>query len=143
MKIKNNRSGFTLLEIIIVIIIVGVLASLALPRLFKTINYAKATEALNIMSTAKRGVDRCALSAGADTGAPVFTNCDTWVAIGLDDPVGIPGSKFTYAWTGFAADIIILTATGIAPLAGTIVMNYDTAAGAITRSGTLDFSAIN
>ena len=41
-----NKKGFTLLEIIIVIIIVGVLASLALPRFFSTVEYSRSTEAL-------------------------------------------------------------------------------------------------
>ena len=40
---KNGRhfSGFTLLEVIIVIIIVSVLASLALPRFFRLLNHAR------------------------------------------------------------------------------------------------------
>ena len=37
MKLDKNKSGFTLLEIIIVIIIIGILASLALPKFFKTV----------------------------------------------------------------------------------------------------------
>ena len=38
LKIKRgNNYGFTLLEIIIVVIIIGGLASLALPRLFRTV----------------------------------------------------------------------------------------------------------
>ncbi len=62
MRMNKNRSGFTLLEIIIVIIIVGVLASLALPRFFNTIEYARSTEALNMIGTLKRGADRCAMA---------------------------------------------------------------------------------
>ena len=142
MRITNKRSGFTLLEIIIVIIIVGVLASLALPRFFKTVNYAMSTEALNVMGTAKRGMDRCALAQGASTGAADYSVCDNWVSIGLDDPGTVAGARFVYAWTAFAADVIILTASGNAPPNGNIVMTYDTAAGTITRSGTVDFSAI-
>lgn len=142
MKFKNKKSGFTLLEIIIVIIIVGVLASLALPRFFKTVAFAKSTEALNVMGTAKRGIDRCSLAQGAGTGSEDFDGCDNWVSIGLDDPGGVAGASFTYVWTAFADPNIILTATGNGPPDGTIVMSYDTVAGTISRSGTLDFSAI-
>ncbi|NLE65660.1 MAG: prepilin-type N-terminal cleavage/methylation domain-containing protein, partial [Elusimicrobia bacterium] len=40
-----NKKGFTLIEILIVIIIVGILASLALPKLTRKIGEAKAAEA--------------------------------------------------------------------------------------------------
>ena len=59
MKKISNKSGFTLLEIIIVIIIIGVLASLALPRFFNTIEYSKAQEALTALSMLRRSMERC------------------------------------------------------------------------------------
>ena len=74
MKIKNNRSGFTLLEIIIVIIIVGVLASLALPRLFNTIEFSRSTEALNAIGILKRAADRCEMAIEAAT-TTTFLDC--------------------------------------------------------------------
>jgi len=40
-KIAANK-GFTLLEIIIVIIILGVMAGLAMPRFIRTVEYARA-----------------------------------------------------------------------------------------------------
>ena len=46
MNLNKNKSGFTLLEIIIVIIIIGILASLALPKFFKTVEYSRSMEAL-------------------------------------------------------------------------------------------------
>lgn len=46
MAVHSTLKGFTLLELIIVIIIVGVLASLALPRFFTMIESSKVTEAL-------------------------------------------------------------------------------------------------
>lgn len=141
MRLKNNRSGFTLLEIIIVVIIVGVLASLALPRLFKTINYSTSTEALNAFGTIKRGIDRCALAQGADTGVADYTVCNTWDNIGLDDPGLVAGSRFAYAWGGgFPTFRVTATANNGS---GTVVMDYDTAAGTVDRSGTGDFSNIN
>ena len=45
-KGEYKLKGFTLLEFIIVIIIVAVLASIALPRLFRLVEYARLTEAI-------------------------------------------------------------------------------------------------
>ena len=44
-----KRKGFTLLELMIVVIIVGILASLAVPRFISTANKAKEAEAKNIL----------------------------------------------------------------------------------------------
>ena len=51
MKKFNNKSGFTLLEILVVIIIVGVLASVAMPSLFKNVEKSRGSEALNALGT--------------------------------------------------------------------------------------------
>ena len=141
MKRMNNRSGFTLLEIIIVIIIVGVLASLALPRFFQTINFSRSTEALNAMGVVKRAVDHCAIMAGAGA-APIYTNCNAFPLIGADDPGSTPGAHFTYG-LGFVSPSLTMTATAVAGSgSGAIVIVYNTALGTITRSGTGDFAGI-
>ena len=57
----KNKSGFTLLEIIIVIIIIGVLASLALPRFFRTVEYSRASEALASLGAIRQSFNRCYL----------------------------------------------------------------------------------
>lgn len=46
-----RHSGFTLIEIIIVIVIVGMLASLVYPRYERTVERAKAAEAVGILDT--------------------------------------------------------------------------------------------
>ena len=58
---KKNKSGFTLLEIMIVVIIVGVLAALALPRLFGTIEYSRSTEAFSAFASIRSSMERCYL----------------------------------------------------------------------------------
>jgi len=55
----NKNSGFTLIEIIVVLIIVGVLASIALPNLFANVNKSKAHEALASFEPWKINMDVC------------------------------------------------------------------------------------
>lgn len=89
MKINNNKSGFTLLEIIIVIIIVGVLASLALPRFFETVEFSRSNEAMNMLGSAKRAADRCSMMGGAVID---YTNCTLFSDLAMENP-GIPASS--------------------------------------------------
>ena len=112
MKLKNKKSGFTLLEIIIVIIIVGVLASLALPRLFSTIEYSRSTEALSYLGQLKRGWVTCAttFADGADPTPAHFLSCDTTNQMGYEST----GAHYSYTATAPApgdANSVVLTAT--------------------------------
>ena len=142
MKIKNNKSGFTLLEIIIVIIIVGVLASLALPRLFNTIEFSRTTEALNVIGGLKRSADRCALANEAQLGTPNWNTCLTWDELATEDPSNagglVPGAVFDYA-VAFAGTnwSVVATRVGGGTAAGSfITYTYDTSgANPITRIG--------
>ena len=108
MNLKQNKSGFTLLEIIIVIIIVGVLASLALPRFFATVEFSKSPEALTALSVLRGSMERCYLASGGTynpaSGACSVTNID------VEDPGNSPGARFTYAVSGQSATGYVITA---------------------------------
>jgi prepilin-type N-terminal cleavage/methylation domain-containing protein len=142
MKIKNNKSGFTLLEVIIVIIIVGVLASLALPRFFSTVEFSKSTEALTAIGTLRESLERCYLAIP-----------NTYVGCGLanldiEDPGTSPGARFAYALSGLAAAGYTITATRNTTDGGdgtsTIRLIQDNAATPpVTRSGTVKFAGIH
>ncbi|MBO7605504.1 MAG: prepilin-type N-terminal cleavage/methylation domain-containing protein [Elusimicrobiaceae bacterium] len=56
--IQNCKKGFTLLELLVVILIIGILASIALPQYNKAVEKAKVTEALMNFKTIKESVDR-------------------------------------------------------------------------------------
>jgi len=139
MKLKRNQRGFTLLEIIIVIIIVGVLASLALPRFFRTVEYSRGTEALTNINAIRQSMERCYLQRNAYTGCTAFGNLD------LEDPTGSPNQHFTYGMTAPTSTTYTITATrntrdNSGPAGDTVVLTNN--GSTITRSGTGAFSGI-
>jgi len=87
----KRKAAFTLIELLIVIIIVGVLAGIGMPLFFRNAERAQGAEALNILGTIKRLQDACAMQYDGDR-----TNCNTWDAIGMSDPNTANNSHFSY-----------------------------------------------
>ncbi|MBI5415360.1 MAG: prepilin-type N-terminal cleavage/methylation domain-containing protein [Candidatus Omnitrophica bacterium] len=138
MKIKNNKSGFTLLEVIIVIIIVGVLASLALPRFFSTVEFSKSSEALTAAGTLRESLERCYLASAGD-----YTNC-TLASLDVENPGNSPGARFAYGVGGQSATGYVITATRNTSDGGdgSSTITLTQTAGGVTRAGTGKFVGI-
>lgn len=101
-KRNNNSFGFTLLELIIVVVIVGVLAGLAMPRMSIMIERARGTEAIVTMTQIRSGMERCyVMSRDFRTCVQVVPG-RYFEKIGLADPDKNVNSHFTY---GFRADV--------------------------------------
>jgi type IV pilus assembly protein PilE len=86
-----RNKGFTLLELIIVIVIVGVLASLALPRLFAMVERSRSTEAMADLGLIRQGMEFCLAKNNGNYGA-----CppNDWNKLGIDNPFAEAGSHF-------------------------------------------------
>ncbi len=97
------KRGFTLLELVIVIIIVGVLASISFTRLFKLIEYSRVTEALAQIASVHQAVERCYLMHGG-----AYSFCTPNV-LGTETQ-SVPNTHFVYAIYIAGADQYILLA---------------------------------
>ena len=86
---ENKLAGFTLLEIIIVVIIIGVLASIALPNYNRTVERSRLAEAVNTLKIIKDAQSRYAAQTGDYAGS--LTNLGN-----LDLNVTSSGKFFTF-----------------------------------------------
>ncbi len=87
----NQQSGFTLLELLMVVIIVGILATLALPAYIRASEKARTAEVVTMLGALKNSIQRfCADSEG--TMPADFTKLD------VDDPTTIVGLSTRWNW---------------------------------------------
>jgi type IV pilus assembly protein PilE len=135
--LKKNRSGFTLLEVIIVIIIVGVLASLALPRFFSTVEYSRGTEAMTGLSVSRQSIERCYLMRSN------YTGCNNYTLLDVNDPGTSPNAHFSYAVSTAATTYtIVATRNTLDGGDGASVIRLTFNGTTVTRSGTGPFGAV-
>lgn len=77
---KKTKRGFTLIEVLIVIVILAVLASLVLPRMMAQPERAKVAEAVNYLGVIRRAQDSIV---GSTEG--------NWIAANVNDTTGVGG----------------------------------------------------
>ncbi len=81
MNIKNTQSGFTLIELMIVIAIIGILASVAMPAYQSYTKRAQFSEVVLAAGSVRSKIDLC-YQAGINSGS--LANCDTAAKVGVD-----------------------------------------------------------
>jgi len=116
----SKRNGFTLVELMVVIVIIGVLAAVAIPKMMAATNKAKASEGPQILSAianmqAAHKAEQDTFVVGmpatptgnAATGAPADPS--TWGKLGFDQN---PSSRyFAFTVPGVSASAFTATAT--------------------------------
>ena len=60
----QNKKGFTLLELLVVVLIIGILAGIALPQYQKAVHKARMTEAVIRLKSLRNGIDMWLLEHG-------------------------------------------------------------------------------
>ena len=138
-----DRKGFTLLELIVVIVIIGVLATLGLTQYGRMVERARGAEARTILGDCRKLAVAYRLENGTVTG---FANANANIGTGADQiPSACAGTHyFSYGVTVTADPSVTITATrctsggktpqGLAP-AGTLVLTSNVTTGVDIWSG--------
>jgi prepilin-type N-terminal cleavage/methylation domain-containing protein len=144
-SVQEARKGFTLVELAVVIVIIGVLAAFGVPRFLKSVERTKASEAFAYLSAVRSAQERYIAKEGIYANDVTLLDIKQAAPKNFDNPttvitsnVAADGPKwkltltrnsatssygpYTVCFTqnGFAAESTILTsiASDISPLAG-------------------------
>ena len=136
---KKVQQGFTLIELMIVVAIIGILAAVAIPSYQNYTKKAKFTEIVQATSPMKEAIDECVQSQGLAAGAAV-SGC-------APNSNGVPASPIA---TGKIATIIfaaggtgvitVWSATGTGGVDSLTSYSYILNPGAVNSNGALNWS---
>jgi type IV pilus assembly protein PilA len=108
----RSRRGFTLVELAVVVVIIGVLAAFAVPRFLSSVERSKAAEAFNFLSSVQAAQERYHARQG--TYAAVLTDLD----IKMTTPKYFNSGVIAAGSTGSLEDSWTLTLTRTGASAG-------------------------
>jgi prepilin-type N-terminal cleavage/methylation domain-containing protein len=104
MQIKTNRkSGFTLVEIMIVVAIIGLLASIAIPNFVKARSTAQKNACINNLRQIEGAKDQWALENGRKTGDATASDSAAIDAYLKASPTCPTSGTYTYGAVGTSA----------------------------------------
>lgn len=130
----NNQKGFTLIELMIVVAIIGILAAVAIPQYQDYTVRARVSEGLTLADSLKTSITEAYSTQGARSmicGTTTQTNCDAINATPLT-----AATKNVTSIQSDAAGVITITYPGSVGGGGSIVLTPATPATAFTGTPT-------
>ncbi len=135
-----NKKGFTLIEMLVVVLIIGILAAVALPQYFKAVEKSRATEALSIMGSLAAAMERARLVSSSNTYPESLSSLDIEFADVNGSPVtgdSWSTNNFTIKvdGTGTADGVVTASRNGTAGSGYTLTRYYYTGKVVCQASG--------
>jgi type IV pilus assembly protein PilA len=99
----RNRKGFTLVELAVVIVIIGVLAAFGVPRFLKSVERSKAAEAFQYLSAVRAAQERYLAKEGVYTadqaGLDITQSSPKYFTVGTISTTNTGGGNSTWTLT--------------------------------------------
>lgn len=105
---KSNTSGFSLIELLIAVAVIGILSAIAIPAYGNYVMRSRLTEAFTGLSLAQTSAEE------------YWSNKHTYVGFDTDTPSRLPAASanFTFGYSGASDSAFTVTATGRGQAAG-------------------------